>query len=84
MCVTHIELPGPQAKLCCGKVCLRNSPSPRLPPVFQYLSTHHDWPVKKSHCQFANQVEILKIISGLWLSLLGAQSRDVGAASQGY
>ena len=26
-------------------------------PVYQEWSTRHDWPVKKSHCRVANQVE---------------------------
>ena len=33
------------------------NPCSRSPAVYQDLSTCHDWPVKKSHCRFANQVE---------------------------
>ena len=29
----------------------------RSPPVYRDLSMHHDWPLKKSHCRFANQIE---------------------------
>ena len=35
----------------------RRNPCSRSPAVYQDLSTCHDWPVKKSHCRFANQVE---------------------------
>ena len=45
---------------------------------------HDDWPVKKSHCQFANQVgrTIGKHIFSTLLNPLGAQNKDVCAASQ--
>ena len=39
---------GPSAKQ-------RQNPCSRFPPVYQDLSTRHDWPVKKCHGRFTNQ-----------------------------
>lgn len=47
------------------------------PPVYQDLSTHHDWPVKKSHCWFAKWIRLkrnLKRISGNSISPLGPRT----------
>ena len=35
----------------------RRNPCSGSSPVYQEWSTRHDWPVKKSHCRVANQVE---------------------------
>ena len=35
----------------------RRNPCSGSSPVHQDWSTRHDWPVKKRHCRFANQVE---------------------------
>ena len=35
----------------------RWNPCSGSPPVCQDLNTYHDWPVKKSRCLFANQIE---------------------------
>ena len=44
---------------------------------------HHDCPIKKSHCQFANQVEWkLELIAANSLSLLGTQNKNIGNALQ--
>ena len=44
---------------------------------------HHDCPVKKSHCQFANQVEWkFELVAGNSSSLLGAQKKNIGNALQ--
>ena len=43
----------------------------------------HGWPIKKIHCQFANQNERkFEMHSGNLLSLLRSQNKDLGAASQ--
>ena len=55
--------------------------------MYQDLSTPYDWPVEKSHCQFANQVERkFETHSGNSLSPLGAQNKDIGAVvtNRGY
>ena len=59
----------------------RRNPCSGSSVVYQDWSNRHDWPVKKSHCRFANQGN-LKRISGNLLSSLGAQNRDFGPASQ--
>ena len=44
---------------------------------------HHDCPVKKSHCPFANQVEWkFELVAGNSSSLLGAHNKNIGNALQ--
>ena len=58
------------------------APSPPT-PVYQDLSMHHDWPVKKAIVDLPVRLKgNLKCISGKLLSLLEAQYKDFGAASQ--
>ena len=54
------------------------------PTMYQDLSTRPGWPVKKSHCRFANQVEAAnsKRTFGNSLSPLRAQNKDLSAAWQ--
>ena len=67
---------GPSAKQC------RNSCS-GAPPVYQDLSTRHNWPVEKSIVDLAiREKRNLKRISGNSLSPLRAQNKDISAALQ--
>ena len=51
--------------------------------MYQDLSTHHDWPVKKAIVDFPIKLKGNSTrTSGNLLSLLGAQNKDVAAASQ--
>ena len=53
--------------------------------MYQDLTMHHDWPVKKSIVNLPIRMKgNLKRISGTsnLLSLLGSQNKDLGAASQ--
>ena len=51
--------------------------------MYQDLSTRHDWPVKKAIVDFPIKLKgNSKRTSGNLLSLLGAQNKDVVAASQ--
>ena len=53
------------------------------PPVHQDLSTRHDWPVKDALVYLPIRLKgNLKHTSGNSLCLLGAQNRDISAASQ--
>ena len=59
------------------------NPSSGPPPVYQDLSTRHDWIVKKAIVDLPIRLKgNLKRISGKLLSPLGAENNDVGAASQ--
>ena len=50
--------------------------------MYQDLSTRHDWPVKKAIVDLPIRMKgNSKRISGFLLSPLGAQKRDLGAAS---
>ena len=61
----------------------RRKPWSRPPPVYQDLSTRHDWPVKKAIVDFPIKLKGNSTrTSGNLLSLLGAQNKDVVAASQ--
>ena len=64
----------PSAKQC-------RNPCSGPPPVYQDLSTHHDWPVKQATVDLiANQDERkFQHSSGNLLSLLGAQKEDIDA-----
>ena len=53
-------------------------PPPLPPPVYQDLSTFHNWPVKKSRCRFASHVE--RKFETHW-NLLEVQNKDLVAAS---
>ena len=51
--------------------------------MYQDLSTRHDWPVKKAIVDLPIRMKgSSKRTSGNTLSPLGAQNRDMGAASQ--
>ena len=53
------------------------------PPVYQDQSRRHDWPVENAIVNFPIRLKgNLKHISGNLLSLLGAQNKYIGAASQ--
>ena len=53
------------------------------PPVYQDLSACHDWPVKDALVYLPIRLKgNLKRTSGNSSSLLGAQNRDISAASQ--
>ena len=53
------------------------------PPVYQDLSTRHDWLVKNAIVDLPVRLKgNSKRISGNSLSPLGAQNSDIGAASQ--
>ena len=53
------------------------------PPVYQDLSTCHDWPVKKAIVNLSIRMKgNSKRTSGNSLSLPGAQNKDLGAALQ--
>ena len=51
----------PSAKQC-------RNPCSGPPPVYQDLSTSHDWLAKKIHCQFSNEDErkFVACIAGAW------------------
>ena len=69
-------------KVLVRSVCEKN-PFPGPPPVYQDLSTRHDWPVKDALVYLPIRLKgNLKHTSGNSLSLLGAQNRDISAASQ--
>ena len=52
-------------------------------PVYQDLTTRHDWTVKKAIVDLPIRLKgNLKRISGKLLSPLGAENKDIGAASQ--
>ena len=51
--------------------------------MYQDLTTHHDWPIKKDIVDLPIRLKgNWKPISSNSLSLLGAQSKDLGTASQ--
>ena len=53
------------------------------PPVYQDLSTCHDWPVKKAIVNLPIKIKgNSKRTSGNSLNPLGAQNKDLGTASQ--
>ena len=53
------------------------------PPVYQDLSTHHDWPVTKAIVDLPISLRgNSKGAVGNSLSLMGAQNNDIGATSQ--
>ena len=53
--------------------------------MYQDLSKRHDWPVTKARCQFTDQLAgIFERISGNSLSPLGAQNKNIGAASRAF
>ena len=53
------------------------------PPVYQDLSNRHYWPVQNAVVNFPIRLKgNLKHISGNFLSLLGAQNKYIGSASQ--
>ena len=53
------------------------------PPVYQDLSNRHYWPVQNAVVNFPIRLKgNLKHISGNLLSLLGAQNKYIGSASQ--
>ena len=62
----------------------RRNPFSRLPPLYQYLSMRHDWPVKKAI------VDLPIRLKGKFkthfrynsLSPLGVQNKDIGAARE--
>ena len=53
-------------------------------PVYQDLSMHHDWPVKKAMVNLPVRLQgNLKCISGIkFVESVGAQNKDFGATSQ--
>ena len=61
----------------------RRNPCSGSPPVYQDLSTRHDWPVKKDMLDLPIRMkENSKRIFGDSLSPLEAQNKYLGAASQ--
>ena len=53
------------------------------PPVYQDLSTRHDWTVKKAIIDWPIRMKgNLQHTSGNSFNVLGAQNKDLGAASQ--
>ena len=61
----------------------RRNPCSGSPPVYQDLSTCHDWPVKKAIVDLPIKLNgNLKRISSNLLRPLEAQNRDFGPASQ--
>ena len=61
----------------------RQNPFCGSPPVYQDLSTLHDWPVKNAIVDLPIRVkENSKHSSGNSLSLLRAQNKDLGISSQ--
>ena len=76
-CVTH------GTKLLVRSVCEKKNPFSGPPLVYQDLSMHHDWPVKKAIVDLPLRLKgNLKRTSGNLLSLLGAQNKDISAASR--
>ena len=62
---------------------LRRNPSSGPPPVYQDLSTRHDWPVANALVDLLIRLKgNSKRISGNSLNLLGAQNMDLAAASK--
>ena len=60
----------------------RRTPCSGPPPVFQNLSTHHDWPVENTIVDWPIRMKRKsKRTSGNSLSPLGAQNKNHGAAS---
>ena len=61
----------------------RRNPCSGSPPVYQDLSTCHDWPVKKAIVDLPIKLKgNLKRTSGNLLSQLGAPTKDLSTASQ--
>ena len=61
----------------------RRNPCSGSPPVYQDLSTRHDWSVKNPIVDLPIRLKgNTKRTSGFLLSPLGAQNKDIGAASQ--
>ena len=68
-----------------SKFICKTAPNPCCgsPPVYQDLSTLHDWPVKNAIVDLPIRVkENSKHSSGNSLSLLRAQNKDLGISSQ--
>ena len=62
---------------------VKKNPFPGPPAVYQDLSTCHDWPVEDALVYLPIRLKgNLKRTSSSSLSLLGAQTRDISAASQ--
>ena len=61
----------------------RGNPCSGPPPVYQDLSTCHDWPLEKAIVSFPISMKgNSKRISSNSLSPLGAQNKEIGAALQ--
>ena len=60
----------------------RRNPQSGPPPVYQNLSTCHDWPVKKVMFDFPIRLKGTRNALPVIRESLGAWNKDIGAASQ--